>query len=93
MIGVVVFLVVVAMLLVGLVAGLVVMRDIFFEAVERVRSGGPDRSAGNDEQIKPPKGPMASERADADGRIVCEECGKANEPRFNYCKHCTAELR
>jgi hypothetical protein len=93
MIGVVVFLVVVAMLLAGLAAGLVVLRDIFVEAVERVRSGGPDRGAENDGPTGPPKGPTTGGRVDADGRVVCGACGRANDPRFDYCKHCTGELR
>ncbi len=89
MIGVVV----VAMLLAGLAAGLVVLRDIFFEAVERVQSGGPDRSAENDGPTGPPKGPITGGRVDADGRVVCVACGEANDPRFDYCKHCAGALR
>lgn len=88
-----------ALYLFALVAGLYVLRDTFFEAVERIRSKGkkkqPDEGESEEvdsKQIKPPKGPTPGDRIITEGMIVCGECGEENPPEFEYCGNCAERL-
>lgn len=104
MLGLVLWLGTLLLLLVGLIVGLSVVRNIFDEGKERYRSGGtkeseetgargpagaPGESGQSVAGADPSVNATSGEAAEI---VVCNACNTRNDASYTYCQECTQRL-
>lgn len=85
-----------ALLLAGLGVGVTVLRDVFYEGLDRHRKWRTGELERYTEDTEYGASPPATPDADGENGVPsardCPHCGTTNDPGFRYCSNCAGPL-